>query len=359
MVVPLFDNATPMIPLRQAILERIAAVVADGQFILGPNVTAFEEEFAAYLGARHVIGVGNGTDAITIALRALGVKPGDDVVVPALTFYASAEAIANSGARPVFCDVDFDSRNVTVDTVRAVLTPRTTAIVAVDLFGLPIPDLSELGLPVLEDAAQAAGARRNGQMAGTLGDIATFSFYPSKNLGAFGDGGAVVTDDDQLAAVVRSLRFHGSRDKETFQYVGYNSRLDEIQAAILRVLLPELDGWCDGRRAAADAYMSAGVAEYVGLPAVPDGIEPAWHLFAVTHQRADEVVDALTSAGVQARGYYRVPLHHQPSMAPYVEGIGSLPVTEEISANNIALPISPVLTEGQARDVVAALATVA
>jgi dTDP-4-amino-4,6-dideoxygalactose transaminase len=348
-----------MIPLRQAILERVAEVVAGGQFILGPNVTAFEEEFATYLGARHAIGVANGTDAITIALRALGVKAGDDVVVPSLTFYASAEAIANAGARPVFCDVDFDSRNVTVETVRAAVTPRTTAIVAVDLFGLPIPDLSELGLPVVEDAAQAAGARKNGQMAGTLGDIATFSFYPSKNLGAFGDGGAVITDDDELAATVRSLRFHGTRDKETFQYVGYNSRLDEIQAAILRVLLPELDGWCDGRRAAAEAYMSAGVGNYVGLPAVPEGIDPAWHLFAVTHKRADEVVEALTGAGVQARGYYRVPLHHQPSMAPYVDGVRPLPVTEEISATNIALPISPVLTVSQAHDVVAALATVA
>src|SRR6185312_2877982 len=182
MPVPLFDNATPMIHLRQTILDRIAEVVADGRFVLGPNVTLFEEEFAAYLGARHAIGVANGTEAITIALRALGVKPGDDVVVPALTFYASAEAIANTGARPVFCDVEFDTRNISVDTVRAVLTPKTTAVVAVDLFGLPIPDLSELGLPVLEDAAQAAGARKNGQMAGTLGDIATFSFYPSKNL---------------------------------------------------------------------------------------------------------------------------------------------------------------------------------
>jgi dTDP-4-amino-4,6-dideoxygalactose transaminase len=357
MAVPLFDNATPMVSLRQTILDRVAEVVADGRFVLGPNVSAFEEEFGAYLGARHAIGVANGTDAITIALRALGVKPGDDVVVPSFTFYASAEAIANAGARPVFCDVDFDTRNVTVDTVRAALTPRTTAIVAVDLFGLPAPDLTELGLPVLEDAAQAVGARKNGQMAGTFGDIATFSFYPSKNLGAFGDGGAVVTDDEELAAVVRSLRFHGSRDKETFQYVGYNSRLDEIQAAILRVLLPELDTWCDGRRAAAAAYIDAGVGQYVGLPSVPDGIDPAWHLFAVTHARADEVVEALTGEGVQARGYYRVPLHRQPAMAPYAHDVGSLPVTEELAATNIALPISPVLTDDQAGEVVAALAT--
>ncbi len=359
MAVPLFDNATPMAPLRDTILERITEVVTGGQFILGPNVSAFEEEFGAYLGARHVIGVANGTDAITVALRAMGVKAGDDVVVPALTFYASAEAVANAGARPVFCDVDFDTRNVTVDTVRAALTPRTTAIVSVDLFGLPAPDLSELGLPVLEDAAQAAGARRHGKMAGTLGTAATFSFYPSKNLGAFGDGGAVVTDDDEVASVARSLRFHGSRDKESFQYVGYNSRLDEIQAAILRVLLPELDSWCDGRRAAAAAYMAAGVGEHVGLPVVPDGLDPAWHLFAVTHRRADEVMAALNQAGVQARGYYRVPLHRQPSMAPYVDGIGPLPVTEEIAATNIALPISPVLSTEQAGEVVAALATVA
>jgi dTDP-4-amino-4,6-dideoxygalactose transaminase len=359
MAVPLFDNATPVAPLRETILERIAEVVAGGQFILGPNVTAFEDEFAAYLGARHAVGVANGTDAITVALRALGVRPGDDVVVPALTFYASAEAVVNAGARPVFCDVDFDTRNVTVDTVRAALTPRTTAIVSVDLFGLPAPDLSELGLPVLEDAAQAAGARRHGKMAGTLGTVATFSFYPSKNLGAFGDGGAIVTDDDEIAAVTRSLRFHGSRDKENFQYVGYNSRLDEMQAAILRVLLPHLDSWCDGRRAGAAAYTAAGVGEHVGLPVVPDGLDPAWHLFAVTHPRADEVMAALNDAGVQARGYYRVPLHRQPSMAPYVDGVGPLPVTEEIAATNIALPISPVLGAEQAREVVAALAAVA
>jgi dTDP-4-amino-4,6-dideoxygalactose transaminase len=301
MGVPLFDTASPLAPLRQTILERIAEVTADGRFVLGPNVQAFEQEFAAYLGARHAIGVANGTDAITIALRALGVKPGDDVVVPALTFYASAEGVANAGARPVFCDVDADTRNVTVDTVRSALTPRTTAVVSVDLFGLPAPDLSELGVPVLEDAAQAAGARRRGAMAGTLGNVGTFSFYPSKNLGAFGDGGAIVTDDDDIAAVVRSLRFHGSRDKETFDRVGYNSRLDEIQAAILRVMLPHLDTWCDGRRAGAAAYGAAGVEEYVGVPVVPDGIDPAWHLYVVTHPRADEVIAAMTEAGVEAR----------------------------------------------------------
>jgi dTDP-4-amino-4,6-dideoxygalactose transaminase len=354
MAVPLFDTGTPLEPLRAAIAERVAAVLADGRFILGPEVQAFEGELAAYLGVAHVIGVGNGTDALTIALRAMGVAPGDDVVVPSLTFYASAEAVVNAGARPVFCDVDRGTRNVTVDTVRAALTSRTTAILAVDLFGVPAPveDLAQLGLPVLEDAAQAAGARVGGRMAGALGRAATFSFYPSKNLGAFGDGGAIATDDAEVAELARALRFHGSRDKRTFDYVGYNSRLDEMQAAILRVLLPHLDTWCEGRRAGAAAYAEAGLGDHVGLPVVPAGVTPAWHLYVVTHPRADELLAALAAAGVQARSYYRRPLHEQPAMEPYATDLGPLPVTDELAATNLALPISPVLSAEQAREVV-------
>jgi dTDP-4-amino-4,6-dideoxygalactose transaminase len=356
--VPLFDTESRLAPLRPAVLKRIAEVVAGGHFVLGPEVAAFEAEFASYLGVRHVVGVGNGTDAITIALRALRVNPGDEVVVPSFTFYATAEAVVDAGARPVFCDVDPGTRNVTVETVRAALTPRTAAIVAVDLFGCPAPvaELRELGVPVLEDAAQAAGARYNDRMAGALGDVATFSFYPSKNLGAFGDGGAIATDDDEVATLARALRFHGSRDKRTFDYVGYNSRLDELQAAILRILLPELDSWCDGRRAGGAAYVAAGLGEHVTLPVVPDGADPAWHLYVVTHPRADELLAALAAAGVQARGYYRRPLHLQPAMAPYVGDVGPLPVTDELAATNIALPISPVLSDAQAREVVAAIA---
>ncbi|MGH2916682.1 MAG: DegT/DnrJ/EryC1/StrS family aminotransferase [Solirubrobacteraceae bacterium] len=358
MPVPLFDNETPLAPLRAYALERIGAVVHAGRYVLGPEVAQFESELASYLGIRHAIGVANGTDAITIALRSLGVAPGDDVVVPSFTFYASAEAIVNAGARPVFCDVDQDTRNVTVDTVRAAITTRTTAIVAVDLFGVPAPidELRELGLPVLEDAAQAAGASASGRMAGSLGDVATFSFYPSKNLGCFGDGGAITTDDDGIAELARALRFHGSHDKQTFEYVGFNSRLDELQAAILRVLLPALDGWCDGRRAAADAYLAAGLAEHVSVPSVPQGTIPAWHLYVVTHPRADELAHALGAAGVQSRAYYRRPLHRQQAMAPYVVDLGALPATEQLAASNIALPISPVLSEAQAREVVAAIA---
>ncbi len=360
MAIPLFDTETPLAPLRPRIVEKVTEVINAGRYVLGPEVSAFEAEFAEYLGVAHVIGVANGTDALQIGLRALGVLAGDDVVVPSLTFYATAEAVAAIGARPVFCDVDPDTRNLTVDTVRAVLTPGTKAIVAVDLFGVPAPcdELrAEIGLPVLEDAAQAAGSRLGNRLAGSLGDASTFSFYPSKNLPCFGDGGVVATDDAEVAAFARTLRFHGSRDKETFEYVGYNSRLDEVQAAILRILLPELDGWADGRRAAARAYLDAGIAEHVSVAVPPPGADPAWHLYVVTHPRADETLQALGALGIQARGYYRTPLHRQPAMAPFLNSHpADLPVTDRLGATNIALPISPVLGPEQAAEVVAALA---
>jgi dTDP-4-amino-4,6-dideoxygalactose transaminase len=265
--------------------------------------------------------------------------------------------MANLGARPVFCDVDPDTRNVTAETVRAALTPRTTAVVAVDLFGLaaPLSQIRELGVPVIEDAAQAIGSWLGERRAGTLGDVATFSFYPSKNLGAFGDGGAVVTDDAEIAERARALRFHGSRDKQSFEMVGYNSRLDEMQAAILRVLLPELDGWCEGRRAAAEAYREAGLGEYVALPEVPPEARPAWHLYVVTHPEPDRALAALRSRDVQARSYYRTPLHRQPAMREFVPAGLELPITERLAASNLALPISPVLSADQAGEVVAAL----
>lgn len=362
MPVPLFDTETPLADLRPTILERVAEVIRGGRFILGPEVGAFEQELADYVGVAHAIGVANGTDALTIAARALGVEPGDEVVVPSFTFYATAEAIAAMGATPVFCDIDRDTRNITVETVRPALSPRTRAIVAVDLFGMPaeIPAIREaFGLPVIEDAAQALGASLDGVRAGALGDIATFSFYPSKNLGAFGDGGAITTDDDELAGRVRALRFHGSRDKQNFEYVGYNSRLDELQAAILRVLLPHIDTWCDGRRAGVQAYIDAGLGDHLELGGAPLGATPAWHLYVATHPEADARLRLLADAGVQARGYYRVPLHRQPAMAPYVALAGAapeLPVTDELARTNVALPISPVFTREQADEVVAALA---
>src|ERR687894_2365683 len=265
MPVPLFDTTSALAPLHARIDAAIAAVVAARRFILGPEVAAFEQEFAAYCGARHAVGVANGTDALTIALRALGVGPGDDVVVPSFTFYATAEAVPATGARPVFCDIDPDTFCMTAETVAAALTPATKAVVAVHLFGnvAPVREIEALGVPVLEDAAQAAGARAPAGRPGALGRAATWSFFPSKNLACFGDGGAITTDDEDVAEFARMLRFHGSHDKVTYEHVGYNSRLDELQAAILRVQLPHLDTWAAGRRAAARHYEDAGLGELV------------------------------------------------------------------------------------------------
>src|ERR671923_1179370 len=252
--VPLF--ASSLAPYHDRLTEALDRVARSGRYVLGPEVEAFEEEFARYLGVRHCIGVANGTDALTIALKAVGVGPGDEVVMPSFTFYATAEAAIVLGAEPVWCDIDLETFCVTAETVRAALTPRTKAIVPVHLFGnvAPVPELRELGLPVLEDAAQAAGAALDGVKAGALGEAATFSFFPSKNLPCLGDGGAITTDDDDLAERARILRFHGSRDKSTFVEVGYNSRLDAVQAAALRVLLPELDGWNAKRRGVANNH---------------------------------------------------------------------------------------------------------
>jgi dTDP-3-amino-3,4,6-trideoxy-alpha-D-glucose transaminase len=358
MAVPLFDPATTLRPLRPEIDAAIARVVDSERFILGPEVAAFEEEFADHLGVQHAVGVANGTEAITIALRALGVGPGDEVVVPSFSFWASAEAIPPLGAVPVFCDVDPATFCVTVDTVRAAVTPRTKAIIAVHLFGnvAPIRELEEeLGLPVIEDAAQAAGSLGPEGRPGALGSLATFSFYPSKNLGAFGDGGAITTGDAALAERVRSLRFHGSRDKVSYQEIGYNSRLDELQAAILRVLLPHLDTWADHRRAAASWYAEA-LEGVVGVPRATAGARPAWHLFVIRHPQPDALSAALAARGVESRGYYRRPIDAQPAIA--AGGWGRtvpLPGTDLAAAEHLAIPISAAITRDQVDEVSAAI----
>jgi dTDP-4-amino-4,6-dideoxygalactose transaminase len=354
MPVALFDTSTPLAPLRAEIDAAIAGVLDSGTFILGPQVAAFEREFADHCGAAHAIGVANGTDALTIALRALGVGPGDEVVVPSFTFYASAEAVPPTGARPVFCDVDPETMCVTADTVRAALTPRTKAVIAVHLFGnvAPIAEIEALGVPVIEDAAQAAGSTSPGGRPGALGTLATFSFFPSKNLGAFGDGGAITTSDDALADRVRMLRFHGSWDKVTYDHVGYNSRLDELQAAILRVQLPHLETWADGRRAAGSHYEEAGLGDLVELPRPVEGTAPAWHLYVVRTEAADELAAALKGAGHGQKAYYRTPVHLQPAMREYGAG-ADLPVTAEVARTHLAIPMSPVLSAEQAAEVVA------
>jgi dTDP-4-amino-4,6-dideoxygalactose transaminase len=282
----------------------------------------------------------------------MGVGPGDDVVVPSFTFYASAEAIPPTGAQPVFCDVDPETFCVTAETVRAALTPRTKAVLAVHLFGnvAPVAEIEALGVPVLEDAAQAAGSSSPDGRPGALGTAATFSFFPSKNLGAFGDGGAVTTRDDGIAERVRMLRFHGSRDKQTFELVGHNSRLDELQAAVLRVQLPHLDGWAEGRRRAAAHYEAEGLGELVDLPKASG--EPAWHLYVVRHARADELAAALKGARIGHKAYYRVPTHRQPAMREYAPA-GALPGTDEAARAHLAIPMSPVLSREQAAEVAA------
>jgi dTDP-4-amino-4,6-dideoxygalactose transaminase len=358
MPVPLFDTKTPLAPLRPQIDAAIAGVVDAASFILGPDVSAFEQEFASYCGARHAVGVGNGTDALTIALRAMGVGPGDDVVVPSFTFYASAEAIPPTGARPVFCDVDPETFCVTPETVKAALTPNTKAVVVVHLFGniAPVAEIEALGVPVLEDAAQAAGSTSDAGRPGSLGTAATFSFFPSKNLGCFGDGGAITTNDDEVADRARMLRFHGSWDKVTYEHVGYNSRLDTMQAAILRVLLPHLDEWADGRRAAGEHYVDAGLGDVVDLPVPVAGCAPAWHLYVVRSPQADALTAALKDAGIGQKAYYRTPVHLQPAMAEYGRGV-ELPVTDEVARTHLAIPMSPVLDRRQAEEVVAAART--
>jgi dTDP-4-amino-4,6-dideoxygalactose transaminase len=356
MPVPLFDTSTPIDPLRQRIIEAIAAVVEDSRFILGPNVESFERELASYCGAAHAIGVANGTDAITIALRALGVGPGDEVVVPSFTFFASAEAIGPTGATPVFCDIDPDTFCVTAETVKAALTPATKAVIAVHLFGnvAPVAEIEALGVPVIEDAAQAAGSRSKDGRPGALGVAATFSFFPSKNLGCFGDGGAITTNDDRVAEMARMLRFHGSKDKVTYEHIGFNSRLDEIQAAVLRVQLPHLERWADGRRAAGEHYRAAGLGELVRLPTPVAGAEPAWHLYVIRDRQIDAVARALAEAGHGQKAYYRQPVHLQPAMARYARDL-SLPGTQEAAATHLAIPMNPLLSAEQAAEVTQAV----
>jgi dTDP-4-amino-4,6-dideoxygalactose transaminase len=355
MAVPLFETSAALRPLREQLRRAVTAVLESEQYILGPEVRAFEQEFAAYCGADFAIGVANGTEAITVALRALGVGPGDEVVVPSFSFWASAEAIPATGATPVFCDIDPDTYCVTADTVKAALTPRTKAVIAVHLFGnvAPVAEIEALGVPVLEDAAQAAGSLGGGGRPGALGTIATFSFFPSKNLGAFGDGGAITTRDAQLDETVRTLRFHGSKDKVSYTRIGYNSRLDELQAAILRVQLPHLDGWADARRQAGAAYEQAGLGELVKLPQPTRGAAPAWHLYVVGHPQVERLEAALAQAEIGHKPYYRTPIHRQPPMLEWAGGV-VLPATEEAARTHLAIPISPVLRREQVDEVVAA-----
>ncbi len=348
---PLVDVKAQYAPLRERLLERIAEVVDSGRFILGPNVAAFEREAAEFVGAAEAVGVANGTDAISLALQALGVGPGDEVICPAFTFYATVEPIVHLGATPVFCDIDPATLNLDPADVVARVTRKTKAIVAVHLFGRPAPiDALPEGIPILEDAAQAFGARIGDRRVGSLGAAATFSFFPTKNLFAFGDGGLVTTEDPALAETVRLLRFHGSRDKQTFELVGYNSRLDELQAAVLRVFLGELDGWNAARREAAARYEELGLGELVDTPEDDPGA--VYHMYVVRSPERDRILESLREADIGAAAYYTCPLHLQPALAGLGYAPGSLPHTERAAAENLALPLWAGITASQQEEVV-------
>jgi dTDP-4-amino-4,6-dideoxygalactose transaminase len=356
MPVPLFDTSTPRAALRGELRAAIERVLDSERYILGPEVLAFERELADYCGTAHGVAVANGTEAITIALRAMGVGPGDEVVVPSFSFYASAEAIPPTGACPVFCDIDPGTYCVTRETVKAALTPRTKAVVAVHLFGnlAPVADIEALGVPVLEDAAQAAGSSSAAGRPGALGLAATFSFFPSKNLACFGDGGMITTADETIAERARTLRLHGSRDRLTYQQVGYNSRLDELQAAVLRVQLPYLDEWARGRLRAGERYEQEGLGKLVRLPQPGAGVSPAWHLYVIAHPKPDRLEAALADASIGHKAYYRTPIHRQAAMRQWGREV-ELPATEEAARTHLAIPMSPVLTREQAHQVAAAV----
>ena len=334
--IPLVDVRAQYAPLIPEVERRLRDVLDSGRFILGPNVRAFEEEAAAFLGVPHTVGVANGTDALVLALEALGVGDGDEVICPAFTFYATAEAIARVGATPVFADIDPGTLNLDPADVAERITPHTRAIIPVHLFGRPAPlaELAELGVPLLEDAAQAFGAPG----IATTGVASTFSFFPTKNLFALGDGGLVAAMDAELAERVRMLRLHGSRDdKQTFELVGTNSRLDEIHAAALRVFLPHVTRWNEARRDAAARYAELGLGDVSELPA--EDPSHVYHMYVLRSPERDRIATALDEEGIETASYYTTPLHLQPVFRSLGYAAGSLPETERAAAENLALPM--------------------
>ena len=328
-------------------------VMASGWYILGKEVSAFEEEFAAYCGVRHCIGVGNGLDALHLILRALGIGPGDEVIVPSNTYIATWLAVSYAGATPVPVEPDMATFNLDPKLLEAAITPKTRAILPVHLYGQPA-DMDAIngiarrhGLKVIEDAAQAHGARYRGVRVGNLGDAAGFSFYPGKNLGALGDGGAITTNDDDLAERVRMLRNYGSKVKYRNELAGFNSRLDEIQAALLRVKLARLDEWNDRRRMVAATYHESLAGTGLVLPFVPEWAEPVWHLFVVRCPDRDAVTARLDQYGIGWLVHYPIPPHLQGAYRDLDYGEGLFPVAERMAREVLSLPIGPHLAPEQ------------
>ncbi len=347
MNIPLVDLTAQYRAIKEEIDAAVLAVLESGRFILGPQVAAFETEVADYLGVKHAIGVASGTDALVIALRALGVGPGDEVIVPAYSFFATAGAVLSVGARPVFVDIQPRTYLMDVGQVEAVLTPRSKAILPVHLYGQPA-DMDEIlalarahGLAVVEDNAQAFGAEYKGRKTGALGEIGCLSFFPSKNLGGYGDGGMLTTNDDRLAETMRMLRTHGWKKKYFPEILGYNSRLDELQAAVLRVKLRHIDEWNRRRREIAAAYHRLLADLPLGLPVEAPERTHVYHLYMVAFERREEVQRQLKEAGIAAEVYYPQPLHLAEPCRALGYGPGQLPVAERASRQTLALPLYP------------------
>jgi dTDP-4-amino-4,6-dideoxygalactose transaminase len=347
--------------LRGEIDSAIARVLDSGYFLLGKELEAFEREFAEYAGAKHCIGVGNGLEALILSLKALGVRAGDEVLVPSNTYIATWLAVSYVGARPVPVEPDERTYNIDPEKIEAAITKDTRGIIPVHLYGQPadIGPIKEVAakhdLWILEDAAQAHGARYKGKRTGALGNIAGWSFYPGKNLGALGDGGAVTTNSDDLADRIRVLRNYGSRIKYLNEVKGVNSRLDEIQAAVLRVKLRHLDEWNARRRAIAAQYHEGLKHSGLVLPYVPEWADPVHHLFVVRSKRRDALRQHLENAGIGALIHYPIPPHLQNAYKDMAMRPGSLPISERIHEEVLSLPIGPHLTESQAASVIRAI----
>ncbi len=360
-VVPFSDFKAHLGPLRAEIDAAIARVLDSGWFILGPEGAAFERELARAMGGREAVAVANGTEAIQLGLEAIGVGPGDDVVTSSMSAAFTALAIERAGARPVFADVDPATLNVTPESLERVLTPKTKALLPVHLYGHPadmdgVLDLARRkGLLVLEDAAQAHAAQWRGRTVGTIASLGALSFYPTKNLGAFGDGGALLCSDAALAARLRQLRNGGQSDRYRHELSGVNSRLDEVQAAILRVKLRHLDAWTERRRAIAALYDHELDGLELGLPRERPGARAVYHLYVVRHPRREALMDALKARGIGTLIHYPIPLHLQPAFARCGGKPGDLPAVEAAARQIFSLPIYPELTDAQVRAVARAL----
>jgi dTDP-4-amino-4,6-dideoxygalactose transaminase len=356
---PFIDLGAHHAPIKKEMLAKVAEIIDRSQFILGPEVEAFEREFATYCGAKHGVGVSNGYDALRLSLEAMGIGAGDEVIVPTFTFAATAFAVTHAGATPVFVDVDPVTLTMDAEKARAEVGPKTKAIMPVHLFGCPA-DMDAIvrlgrdkGLRVIEDAAQAHGARIGGKRVGSIGDVGCFSFYPSKNLGALGDGGAVVTDSAELAKRVATLRNCGSVERYVHEFVGYNNRLDNVQAAWLRLKLARLDEMNRRRRKVAALYDE--LLTEVRTPLARPGAEHVYHLYVVRSSERDRLKERLAAAGIPCGVYYPVPLHLQPCYKSLGYKEGECPVAEHAAKEVLALPIWPEMSASQVKKVVSAL----